>query len=60
MTVEEMREDAGGKDSRKKACNTEGGGAESEHPPLTSCSQKRSLLKNRKNGQFYLPLTLKK
>jgi hypothetical protein len=25
---------------------------ESEHPPLTSCSQNRSLLENRKSGQF--------
>ncbi|MDP2840634.1 MAG: hypothetical protein Q8O11_11325, partial [Syntrophales bacterium] len=40
-------------------------GEESEHPPLTSCSQNRSLLKNRKSGQlicyktgqFYLLLT---
>jgi hypothetical protein len=27
-------------------------GEESEHPPLTSCSQNRSLLKNRKSGQL--------
>jgi hypothetical protein len=40
-------------------------GEESEHPPLTSCSQNSSLLKNRKSGQlicyktgqFYLLLT---
>jgi hypothetical protein len=41
-------------------------GEESEHPPLTSCSQKTSLLMNRKSGQlmcyktgqFYLLLTI--
>jgi hypothetical protein len=40
-------------------------GEESEHPPLTSCSQKIPLLMNRKSGQlmcyktgqFYLLLT---
>jgi hypothetical protein len=40
-------------------------GEESEHPPLTSCSQNSSLLQNRKSGQlicyktgqFYLLLT---